>query len=372
MAYNSLRADRDEPFLLPPDLRDWLPEGHLAWFLLDVTEQLDLGPFYRVRRDDGHGHPAYDPKLLLGILLYGYCLGVRSSRQLERRCQEDIAFRVLAANQTPDHVTIARFRVRHEQALAGFLVESLRLCAAAGMVKVGVVAVDGTKLAGNSADKANRTLDRLDAEVAEILREAAEADQREDVQHGQARGDELPPALASKGGRLARLRQAKAVLEAEAAERARRFAERAAASAAAAQVRGKPPRQLKPRRRDEAPNPQGDRQRHRPRQPPAAHSPWPRAGLQRPSRHHLGAGDRRGRADPGRQRLHAAGTHAPGHRRHTGRSRHPQVAWDAAGRLRLLIPPGFCGGSTAWKAGWSHGTQQQVPLVPEALPARAA
>jgi transposase len=110
MAYNFLRCDRDQPFLLPPDLRDWLPQGHLAWFILDVVDQLDLAPFYRAHRDDGHGQPAYDPKLLLGVLLYGYCVGVRSSRQIERRCQEDLAFRVLAANQTPDHVTIARFR----------------------------------------------------------------------------------------------------------------------------------------------------------------------------------------------------------------------------------------------------------------------
>src|SRR6266508_3405515 len=163
MTHNFLGGDRDQPFLLPPDLRDWLPDGHLAWFILDVVDQLDLQPFYRQHRDDGHGHPAYDPKLLLGVLLYGYCLGVRSSRQIERRCHEDIAFRVLAANQTPDHVTIARFRVRHERVLAGFLVESLKLCAAAGMVRVGPVALDGTKLAGNAADKANRTLDRLDA-----------------------------------------------------------------------------------------------------------------------------------------------------------------------------------------------------------------
>jgi transposase len=255
MAYNFLRGDRAQLFLLPPDLRDWLPESHLAWFILDVVDQLNLAAFYRAHRDDGHGHPAYDPRLLVGVLLYGYCLGVRSSRQLERRCQEDIAFRVLAANQTPDHVTIARFRVRHEQALAGFLVESLRLCAAAGMVKVGVVALDGTKLAGNAADKANRTLDRLDAEVAQILRQAAEADQREDLEHGQARGDELPQVLASKAGRLARLRQATTRLEAEAAERQQRFAERAAASAAAAQAKGKPPPTLKPRARDEAPNP---------------------------------------------------------------------------------------------------------------------
>jgi hypothetical protein len=189
------------------------------------------------------------------VLLYGYSLGVRSSRQIERRCTEDIAFRVLAANQIPDHVTIARFRVRHQHALAGFLVESLRLCAAAGMVQVGVVALDGTKLAGNAADKANRTLDRLEREVAEILRQAAAADQREDRLFGQARGDELPEALATKAGRLDRLRQAKARLEAETAERARRFTQRAAASAAAAAAKGKPPPTLKPRARDEAPNP---------------------------------------------------------------------------------------------------------------------
>src|ERR687888_1166385 len=239
MAYNFLGGDRDQSFLLPPDLRDWLPAGHLAWFILDVVDQLDLAPFYRAHRDDGHGHPAYDPKALLGVLLYAYAIGVRSSRQIERRCREDLAFRVLAGNQTPDHVTIARFRVRHEHALAGFLVQSLRLCAAAGMVRVGTVALDGTKLAGNAADKANRTLDRLNAEVAEILRQAADADQREDQLFGDARGDELPEALASKASRLARLRQAKARLEAEAAERARRFAERAATATAAAVAKGK-------------------------------------------------------------------------------------------------------------------------------------
>jgi transposase len=256
MAYNFLRCDRDQPFLLPPDLHDWLPANHLAWFVLDVVDQLDLQPFYRVHRDDGHGHPAYDPKTLLGVLLYGYCSGVRSSRQLERRCREDLAFRLLAGNQTPDHVTIARFRVRHEQALAGFLVESLRLCAAAGMVRLGVVALDGTKMAANAANTASHTLDKLEREVAEILRQAAEADHRDDLEHGQARGDELPEALASKAGRLARLRQAKAQLEAEAAERQRRYQQRVAELAAAARAKGKQPRpHIKPRRRDEAPNP---------------------------------------------------------------------------------------------------------------------
>src|SRR5512133_3950441 len=202
MAYNFRRGDCDQPFLLPPDLRDWLPDGHLAWFVLDVVDQLDLGPFLRGYRADGHGHPAYDPRLLLGVLLYAYCIGVRSSRQLERRCSEDIAFRVLAANQTPDHVTIARFRVRHEAALAGFLVASLRLCAAAGLVRLGLVALDGTKVAGNAADKANRTLAKLEEEVAQILHQAAEADQREDREYGPARGDELPAELASPASRL--------------------------------------------------------------------------------------------------------------------------------------------------------------------------
>jgi transposase len=256
MAYNFLRGDRDQPFLLPPDLRDWLPEGHLAWFVLDVVDRLDLAPFYRAHRDDGHGHPAYDPTTLLGVLLYAYCLGVRSSRQIERRLHEDVAFRVLAVNQKPDHVTIARFRTRHEQALAGVLVASLTLCAAAGMVRLGTVALDGTKLAANAAERANRTHEQLEGEVAEILRQAAEADQHEDREHGHARGDELPAALASKAGRLQRLRRAKARLEAEAAARQQRYQQRVAALAAAARARSRQPRaRIRPRRRDEAPKP---------------------------------------------------------------------------------------------------------------------
>jgi hypothetical protein len=190
------------------------------------------------------------------VLLYAYAIGVRSSRQIQRRCIEDLAFRVLAGNQAPDHVTIARFRVRHQQALAGFLIQSLKLCAAAGLVRLGVVALDGTKLAGNAAEKANRTQQKLEGEVAEILHQAAALDEREDRQHGDPRGDELPKALASKAGRLARLRQAKAQLEAEAAERERRYQQRVAELAASARAKGKQPRaHIKPRRRDEAPNP---------------------------------------------------------------------------------------------------------------------
>jgi transposase len=254
MAYNFLRCDRDQPFLLPPDIRDWLPPEHLAWLVLDVVDQLDLTAFLAAYRSDGHGRAAYDPGVLLGVLLYGYCIGVRSSRAIERRCHEDLAFRVLAGNQVPDHVTIARFRARHEQALAGFLVESLKLCAAAGMVRVGTVALDGTKLAANAADKANRTHDKLQAEVAEILHQAAAADQHEDRLFGDARGDELPAELASKAGRLARLRRAKAKLEAEAAAREQAYQQRVAAHTAAAKATGRRARTLR-RRPQEAPNP---------------------------------------------------------------------------------------------------------------------
>jgi transposase len=256
MAYNFLACDRDQAFLLPPDVRDWLPADHLAWFILDVVDQLDLDPFLAAYRADGHGRAAYQPRMLLAVLLYGYCTGVRSSRQIERRCREDIAFRVLAGNRIPDHVTIARFRVRHEQALAGLLVASLKLCAAAGMVRLGLLALDGTKIEANAAAAANRTHATLEAQVAELLEQAAEADRAEDQQYGAARGDELPQALAGRAERLARLQHAKAQLEAEAAARQQRYQQRVAELAAAARARGQRPRaHIRPRRRDEAPNP---------------------------------------------------------------------------------------------------------------------
>jgi transposase len=256
MAYNFRACDRDQAFLLPPDLRDWLPADHLAWFVLDVVDQLDLDPFLAAYRADGHGRAGYAPRMLLAVLLYAYCTGIRSSRQIERRCQEDIAFRVLAGNSTPDHVTIARFRVRHEQALAGLLVQSLKLCAAAGLVRLGLVALDGTKIEANAAAAANRTHATLEAQVAQLLEQAAAVDQVEDREHGAARGDELPQTLAGRAERLARLQRAKALLEAEAAARRRRYHQRVAELAAAARARGQRPRaHIRPRRRDEAPNP---------------------------------------------------------------------------------------------------------------------
>jgi transposase len=146
MPQNFLTCDRDQPLLLPPDLREWLPEDHLAWFVIEAIEELDLGSFYAAYRQDGHGRAAHEPKMMLTLLAYAYAVGERSSRAIERRCREDVAFRVICANQVPDHATIARFRVRHEEALADLFGQVLGLCAEAGIVEVGVLAVDGTKV----------------------------------------------------------------------------------------------------------------------------------------------------------------------------------------------------------------------------------
>jgi len=215
MAQNFLSCDRDQPLLLPPDLRDWLPEDHLAWFVIEAIDELDLEPFYAAYRADGHGRAAHEPKMMLTLLAYAYCVGERSSRGIERRCREDVAFRVICANQAPDHATIARFRVRHQEALADLFGQVLGLCARAGIVDVSVIAVDGTKLAAAASDGAIRTYDQI---AAEILAEAGRIDAAEDEIHGDARGDELPEGLRTPNGRRAWLRQATEELERERAE----------------------------------------------------------------------------------------------------------------------------------------------------------
>src|ERR671917_618095 len=166
MPQNFLACDREQELLLPPSLRGWLPEGHLAWFVIDAVAQLNLSAFYVAYRSDGHGRAAHDPAMMVALLLYGYALGERSSRRLERRCVEDVATRVICANQAPDHTTIARFRQRHETALAGLFGEVLALCAQAGLVRVGVIAVDGTKVAANAAARPPATTSRSRARHA--------------------------------------------------------------------------------------------------------------------------------------------------------------------------------------------------------------
>src|SRR5919107_5355363 len=156
MAQNFLACDREQELLLPPSLREWLPEGHLAWFVIDAVAAFDLSDFYAAYRVDGHGRPAHDPAMMVALLLYGYAIGERSSRRLERRCVEDVATRVICANQAPDHTTIARFRQRHEPALAELFGEVLTLCAEVGLVRVGVIALHGTKGAANPPPQATR------------------------------------------------------------------------------------------------------------------------------------------------------------------------------------------------------------------------
>src|SRR3990170_1895903 len=219
MAQSFLSCDREQDFLMAPSVREWLPAGHLAWYLLDVIAQLDLDAFDGEDRADGSGRPAHDPAMMVALLLYAYAVGERSSRQIERRCVEDVGFRVIAANRAPDHTTISRFGKRHAERLAELFVQVRAMCARAGMVRVGTVAVDGTKLAANAGISANRSYEKIRQEVERILAEADEADAAEDERFGDARGDELPAELADPVTRRERLERAKRELEAEHAAR---------------------------------------------------------------------------------------------------------------------------------------------------------
>src|SRR5512133_3864744 len=210
MAQNFLACDRDQELLLPPSLREWLPESHLAWFVIDAVEQLDLSGFYSAYRADGHGRAAHEPAMMVALLLYCYAIGERSSRRIERRCIEDVATRVICANQVPDHTTIARLRRRHETALAELFGAALALCAEAGLVGAGVIAVDGTKVHANASERATRSYEDI---AREILEEAAAVDAEEDERFGDARGDELPSELATGQGRQRWLRDAKRRLD---------------------------------------------------------------------------------------------------------------------------------------------------------------
>src|ERR1700691_1490707 len=213
MPQNFLECDREQVFLMPPDPRDWLPDGHLAWFVLASVEEMDLNAFYGSYRQGGGGRAAFEPSMMVALLLYAYARGERSSRGIERRCVEDVAYRVIACQQTPDHATIARFRVRHETALAELFSEVLGLCREAGLVKVGLIAIDGTKVHANASHHCNLDYEQL---AREILKEADEIDAAEDELYGQARGDEH---LRTREGRRAALREAKEKLARERADR---------------------------------------------------------------------------------------------------------------------------------------------------------
>ena len=224
MSKTYLPYEPDQQLLLPAALQEWLPDDHLAYFISDVVEQLDMSEVTARYERERRGGPPYHPRMMVKVLFYGYCVGVASSRRIAQRLHEDIAFRVLAANNTPDFRTISDFRKDNLDALSGLFVQVLALCQQSGLVKLGHVALDGTKVKANASKHKAMSYHRmkekaaqLAAEVAELLRQAQAADDEEDRRYGKdKRGDELPQELAFREGRLEKIREAMAALEAEA------------------------------------------------------------------------------------------------------------------------------------------------------------
>src|SRR3954469_2491877 len=243
-----LSYEPGQSLLLPPNLLDWLEEGHPAYFILDVVEALDLSEIFSSYDGSRGGRPGFDPRLLVCLLIFGYCVGGTSSRKLEKATYESIPFRVLAANQHPDHATIAEFRRRHLAALARLFVQVLRLCEKAGLVRLGHVALDGTKVRANASKHKAMSYGRmeekvreLEGQVADLLAAAEAADQAEDAEHGSRRGDEIPEELRFRQQRLEKIKQAKAALEAEAEAAAQKLREEKEAKAKAkVEERGAP------------------------------------------------------------------------------------------------------------------------------------
>jgi len=216
MGYNFRGGNREQMSLMPPSITDWLPSRHLAWFVIDAVESMDLTPFYAKYRTNGQGSAAWHPKVMVALLLYAYCHGERSSRKIERLCEESVPYRVITGNEKPDHCSISRFRKDHASVMKGLFIEILRLCAEAELVKVGKVNLDGTKMKANASLAANRTEKALGAEIDRMLSEAEAKDTEEDGRFGKdKRGDELPENLCSRRDRLARLQEAKERLESE-------------------------------------------------------------------------------------------------------------------------------------------------------------
>lgn len=228
-------------------MRDWLPESHLVWFVLDVVEAIDRAVFHARHVRSGPGRPAYHPDQMLALLIYAYANGVRSSRQIQRLCSSDVAYRVICADRRPDHATIARFRADHQEAFKQVFVDVLRLCAEAGLASLGTVAIDGTKIEANAAMSANRQAETIAAEVERILKEAEVTDAKEQALFGSGTGRELPAHLARRSSRLTHLQAAQAELDTQRVQAEARAAEETAAARAAAdegrRLNGKKPTQ---------------------------------------------------------------------------------------------------------------------------------
>lgn len=208
MAKDFRPVDRGQQFLLPPDMAQWLPAGHLAWFVIAVVDELDMSAFAARRRLGGAGRAAFDPRMLLALLVYAYACGQRSSRQIERLCATDVAFRVICAQDVPDHATVARFRAEHRAGVEELFTQVLVLCARAGLGRVGVVSIDGTKIAADASISADRSHAWLREQAAAMLEEAERVDAAEDALFGAARGDELPEEWTDPRTRKARIKAA--------------------------------------------------------------------------------------------------------------------------------------------------------------------
>ena len=250
MSYNFKGGDRDQLWLMPPAISDWLPSGHLVWFIIDAVAAMDLTPFFARYRINGQGSAAWHPAMMVSLLLYAYCNGERSSRKIEKLCEENVAYRVITGNAKPDHCSISRFRQANMGEMQSLFNDILRLCAEAGLVKVGKVNLDGTKMKANASLAANRTEKALAKEIERMLSEAEARDKEEDRALGQElRGDELPEGLRTHEGRISRLRTAQKRLQEERetdeeAQRARLEARREQEETTGAKTRGRPPKSV--------------------------------------------------------------------------------------------------------------------------------
>lgn len=213
----------EQDFLLPPSLLEWLPENHLARFVLEVVDELDLSKIYETYEKELRGRPPHDPRMMVALLIYGYATGVVSSRKIEQKTIEDIAFRVIAGNQSPDHTRISEFRRIHGAAFQSFFVQVLKVCRKAGLVKLGHVAVDGTKMKANASkhkamsyERMKKEEEELNRQVKQLMDEAEAVDAAEDAQYKRRRGDELPAELQRAEARVKKIREAKEAMEEEA------------------------------------------------------------------------------------------------------------------------------------------------------------
>jgi len=253
--------DVDQLLLLPPDLRRWLPEDDLAFFVMDVVEKLDLKAIEQTYEGWQGGQPAYHPRMLVSLLLYAYSVGVPSSRKIEAATYHSVPFRVITANQHPDHDTIAEFRRRHLTALAELFVQLLRICQKAGLVKLGHVALDGTKVRANASKhkamsygRMEKAAEQLEAEVQQLLEQAEGVDADEALRYGAGqRGDELPEELRRKQSRLEKIREAMSVLEIEAKAKAEERREELRQQEQALEEQGQKRRGRSPQEPTEAP-----------------------------------------------------------------------------------------------------------------------